>query len=107
VVSSSQHGDVNADDVNGNVSLNLDHGSARLSEVSGDVSIQGRGDDVTLTTSGRGPLNGELDWVKLSRVGKRWASIRPHGSGVRQAQRGPRTWTRIHCRGNDLRDRCV
>jgi len=68
---SSQHGDINADDVNGNVTVNLDHGSARLSQVSGDVSVQGRGEDVTLTDiKGAARVNGEIETVKLSRVGK-------------------------------------
>jgi DUF4097 and DUF4098 domain-containing protein YvlB len=68
---STQHGDVNADDINGNINLTLDHGSARISQVSGDVTIQGRGDDVTLTDiKGAARLNGEIQNVKLSRVGK-------------------------------------
>ena len=38
----SQHGDVTASDINGKLNLNLSGGSARISDISGDVSVQGR-----------------------------------------------------------------
>ena len=38
----SQRGDVHASDINGKLNLNLSRGSARVSGISGDVSVQGR-----------------------------------------------------------------
>ncbi|MGA8309236.1 MAG: hypothetical protein WB755_04355, partial [Terriglobales bacterium] len=45
---SSQHGDVATSDINGKVNLNLARGTARVSNVSSDVTVQGRADDVSL-----------------------------------------------------------
>ena len=76
----NQRGDVNVEDVNGDVNLNLDrssvnmggHSSARVSQVSGDVSVQGRSDEVSITdVKGAVRLNGDFtDSVKLSKIGK-------------------------------------
>jgi Putative adhesin/Domain of unknown function (DUF5668) len=76
---SNQRGDVVVDDVNGDVSLNMDHGTVnmghstvRVSQVSGDVSVQGRSDEVTISdVKGSVHLNGEFtDSLKLSKIGK-------------------------------------
>jgi hypothetical protein len=48
---SSQHGDVSTSDIKGKVTLNLAGGTARVSQISSDVSVQGRGDDVSWPTS--------------------------------------------------------
>lgn len=76
----NQRGDVNVEDVNGDVNLNLDrssvnmggHSSARVSQVSGDVSVQGRSDEVSVTdVKGAVRMNGDFtDSVKLSKIGK-------------------------------------
>jgi LiaF transmembrane domain/Toastrack DUF4097 len=76
----NQHGDVNIEDVNGDVNLNLDrssvnmggHNSARISQISGDVSVQGRSDEVSITdVKGAVRMNGDFtDSVKLSKIGK-------------------------------------
>ena len=76
----NQRGDVNVEDVNGDVNLNLDrssvnmggHSSARVSQVSGDVSVQGRSDEVSITdVKGAVRMNGDFtDSVKLSKIGK-------------------------------------
>jgi DUF4097 and DUF4098 domain-containing protein YvlB len=76
---SNQRGDVSVDDVNGDVNLNMDHSSVnmghssvRVSQVSGDVSVQGRSDEVTISdVKGGVRLNGEFtDSLKLSKIGK-------------------------------------
>lgn len=76
---SNQRGDVSVEDINGDVSLNLDHGSVnmghsslRVSQVSGDVSLQGRSDEVTISdVKGAIRLNGDIsDSLKLSKIGK-------------------------------------
>jgi DUF4097 and DUF4098 domain-containing protein YvlB len=68
----SQDGDVSVTDVNGQVSLNLDKSSARISQVSSDVSIQGRANDVSLEdVRGTVRLDGDfMESVKLSRIAK-------------------------------------
>ena len=76
----NQRGDINVEDVNGDVNLNLDrssvnmggHSSTRVSQVSGDVSVQGRSDEVSISdVKGAVRLNGDFaDSVKLSKVGK-------------------------------------
>jgi Domain of unknown function (DUF5668)/Putative adhesin len=76
----NQRGDVNVQDVNGNVNLDLDrssvnmgsHSSAHVSQVSGDVSVQGRSDEVSITdVKGAVRMNGDFtDSVKLSKIGK-------------------------------------
>ncbi|MGA8150298.1 MAG: DUF4097 family beta strand repeat-containing protein [Terriglobales bacterium] len=67
---SAQHGDVSASDVNGKVSLSLDHSSARGSQISSDVSIEGRANDVSLEDiKGSVHLDGEfMESVKLARI---------------------------------------
>lgn len=69
---SSQHGDVSASDITGKVNLNLEHSSARVSQVSSDVSIEGRADDVSIEdVKGNVQLNGEfMESVKLARIAK-------------------------------------
>jgi DUF4097 and DUF4098 domain-containing protein YvlB len=65
----SGQGDVAASDVNGKASLNLAHGSARVSKISSDVSVQGRADDIALEDiQGAARLTGEFDTIKLSRI---------------------------------------
>ncbi len=62
-------GDVAASDINGKVSLNLSRGSARVSKVSSDVSVQGRADDISLEdVKGAARLNGEFDTIKLAKI---------------------------------------
>jgi Putative adhesin len=66
---SSQGGEVAASDINGKVSLNLSHGTARISKISNDVSVQGRADDISAADiKGAARLSGEFDNVKLSRI---------------------------------------
>jgi DUF4097 and DUF4098 domain-containing protein YvlB len=66
----AQHNDVSASDINGKVDLNLEHSSARISQVSSDVSIEGRANDVSLEDiKGSVHLDGEfMETVKLSNI---------------------------------------
>src|SRR5579864_146773 len=68
----NQDGDVSVTDLNGSLSLNLDKSSARISEVSSDVTIQGRANDVSLEdVKGAVRLDGDfMESVKLSRIAK-------------------------------------
>jgi DUF4097 and DUF4098 domain-containing protein YvlB len=69
---SAQHNEVSATDINGKVTLNLDHSSARVSQVSSDVSIEGRANDVSLEDiKGAVHLDGEfMESVKLAKIGQ-------------------------------------
>lgn len=69
---SAQRGDVNIADLNGNANLNLDHSSARLSNILGDVSVDGRVNDLTISdVKGSARLNGEfMESVHLSKIAK-------------------------------------
>ncbi|MBV8051979.1 MAG: DUF4097 family beta strand repeat protein [Acidobacteriaceae bacterium] len=69
---SAQHNEVSASDINGKVSLNLDHSAARVSQVSSDVSIEGRANDVSLEDiKGAVHLDGEfMESVKLAKIGQ-------------------------------------
>ena len=69
---SAQHGDVNITDLNGSANLNLDHSSAKLSNILGDVAIDGRVNDLTITNvKGSARLNGEfMESVHLSQIAK-------------------------------------
>ena len=66
----SQHGDVNTTDIRGKVSLNLDHSSARISQIASDVSITGRANDVSIEdVKGAAHLDGEfMESVKLAKI---------------------------------------
>ena len=66
----SQHGDVTTTDINGKVGLNLDHSSARISQIASDVSIQGRANDVSIEdVKGAVHLDGEfMESVKLAKI---------------------------------------
>ena len=66
----SQKGEVSASDINGKVSLNLDHSAARLSQISADVSIEGRANDVSIEdVKGGVHLDGEfMESLKLSKI---------------------------------------
>jgi len=65
----SGRGDVTASDINGNVSLNMRHGSSRLSQISGDISVQGGGDEISLQEiKGNAHISGEFDNVKLAKI---------------------------------------
>lgn len=65
----SGQGDVAASDINGKASLNLSRGSARVSKVSSDVSVQGRADDIALEDiQGAARLTGEFDTIKLAKI---------------------------------------
>ena len=66
----SQHGEVSTTDVTGKVGLNLDHSSARISQVSSDVSIEGRANDVSIEdVKGAVHLDGEfMESVKLAKI---------------------------------------
>ena len=68
----SQTGDVSVTDLNGNLALNLEHSSARVSQVSSDVTIQGRANDVSIEdVKGTVHLDGDfMESVKLSRIAK-------------------------------------
>jgi hypothetical protein len=68
----SQDGDVSVTDLNGALTLNLDGSSARVSQVSSDVTIQGRANDVSLEDiKGSVHLDGDfMESVKLSRIAK-------------------------------------
>lgn len=68
----SQDGDVSVTDLNGVLTLNLDKSSARISQVSSDVSVQGRANDVSLEDiKGAVRLDGDfMESLKLSRIAK-------------------------------------
>ena len=63
-------GEVNINDHTGNISLNLNGSSARLAHVKGDVTIQGRANEVAVEdVDGAVHLNGEfMESVRLVRV---------------------------------------
>jgi hypothetical protein len=66
----NQHGNVNTTDITGKVSLNLDHSSARISQITSEVSIGGRANDVSIEDV-KGPvhLDGEfMESVKLAKI---------------------------------------
>ena len=70
---SNQHGDVVASDINGKVKLNAEHSSTRVSQVSGDVAVDGGHVNDTSIEDVKGfvSLNGEfMEGVKLARIGK-------------------------------------
>ena len=69
---SSNHGDVSLADINGKVSLDLDHSSARVSQIAGDVAVEGHANDVSLQDiKGGVRLNGEfMESVKLAKIAK-------------------------------------
>jgi len=68
----SQDGDVSVTDLNGTLTLNLDSSSARVSEVSSDVTVQGRGKDIDLEdVKGAVRLDGDfMESIKLTRIAK-------------------------------------
>jgi hypothetical protein len=68
----SRRGDVSITDLNGNAIVNLDDSSARLSQISSDVVIQGRAKEVSLEdVKGTARLDGDFrESVKLSRIAK-------------------------------------
>jgi hypothetical protein len=65
-------GEVNINDHTGNVSVNLDGSSARLAHLKGDVTIQGKANEVAVEdVEGAVHLNGEFqESVRLVRVSK-------------------------------------
>ena len=68
----SQDGEVSVSDLSGPLTLNLDKSSARVSQVSSDVTVQGRANDVSLEdVKGAVRLDGDfMESVKLSRIAK-------------------------------------
>jgi DUF4097 and DUF4098 domain-containing protein YvlB len=68
----NQNGDVSVTDLNGALKLDLEHSSARISQVSSDVTIQGRANDVSVEdVKGTVHLDGDfMESVKLSRIAK-------------------------------------
>lgn len=68
----SQNGDVSITDLNGNLKMDLNHSSARISQVTSDVTIQGRANDVSVEdVKGALHLDGDfMESVKLSRITK-------------------------------------
>jgi len=68
----SAEGDVSVTDLNGSLTLNLDGSSARISQVSSDVTIQGRTNDISLEdVKGTVRLDGDfMESVKLSHIAK-------------------------------------
>ncbi len=67
-----QRGEVNLNDLTGNAVLNLEGSSARAQHVKGDITIQGRADEVSLEdVDGAVHLNGEFrETTRLVRVSK-------------------------------------
>jgi hypothetical protein len=70
VEASDQDGDVSVTDVNGSLTLNLEHSSARISKISSDVIVRGRANDVSVEdVQGSLKLDGDfIENVKLSRI---------------------------------------
>lgn len=68
----SQDGDVSVTDLNGALTLNLERSSAQISQISSDVTIQGRANDVSIEdVKGAVHLNGDfMESVKLARIAK-------------------------------------
>jgi hypothetical protein len=68
----SAEGDVSVSDLNGSLTLDLEGSSARISQVSSNVTIQGRANDVSLEDiKGVLRLDGDfMESVKLSRIAK-------------------------------------
>ncbi len=68
----SQDGDVSVTDLNGTLTLNLDGSSVRASQISSDVTVQGRGKDISLEdVKGAVRLDGDfMESVKLTRIAK-------------------------------------
>jgi hypothetical protein len=68
----SQNGDVSITDLNGTVKLSLDRSAARISQISSDVTIQGRANDVSIEdVKGTVRLDGDfMETVKLSHIAK-------------------------------------
>jgi DUF4097 and DUF4098 domain-containing protein YvlB len=66
------HGEVSLADINGKADLNLDHSSARVSQIKSDVSVQGRANDVSLEDiNGSVRLDGEfMESLKLVKIAK-------------------------------------
>ena len=69
---SNQHGEVSLNDHTGNAVLNLEQSSARAQHVKGDITIQGRANEVSLEdVDGAVHLNGEFqESTRLVRVSK-------------------------------------
>lgn len=66
---SNQRGDVSLTEIKGKVNLSLAGGSARVSQVSSDVAVQGRGNDISVEEiMGAVRLTGEFDSIKLSKI---------------------------------------
>ena len=67
-----QRGEVNVGDLVGSATLTLDHSSARLQHIKGDVTIQGRANEVDVEdVDGAAHLNGEfMESVRLVRISK-------------------------------------
>ena len=64
-------GEVNINDQTGNVSLNLESGSVRLGHVKGDVTVQGRANEVAVEdVDGAVHVNGEFQGTRMVRVSK-------------------------------------
>jgi hypothetical protein len=68
----SHNGEVSITDLNGTVKLDLDHSAARISQISSDVTIQGRANDVSIEdVKGAVRLDGDfMETVKLSHIAK-------------------------------------
>ena len=68
----SQHAPVTLDDIVGNVALNLSNSSLKAEKISGDITIDGRADEVSLSdVKGTARLNGEfMESVRLSKIAK-------------------------------------
>jgi DUF4097 and DUF4098 domain-containing protein YvlB len=68
----SQHGEVSVSDIKGKVSLNLDHSSARVSQIGSGVTVEGRAEDISLEDiKGEVHLSGDFtESLKLARITK-------------------------------------
>jgi DUF4097 and DUF4098 domain-containing protein YvlB len=68
----SQDGDVSVTDLNGSLTLNLDNSSARVAQIASDVTVNGRGKDISLEdVKGVVRLDGDfMESVKLTRIAK-------------------------------------
>ena len=66
---SCQHGEISLQEINGNVNINLDHGSAKASNISGELTAQGRGEEISIEDAKRSVrISGEFDNVRLARI---------------------------------------
>ena len=105
----SQHGDVSVSDINGKVNLNLDHSSARVSQIASDVTIEGRADDVSIEDiKGAVHLNGDFtESVKLAKIAKPVSFKSARTDMEFSRLDGDWIWTPATCKRTTSPDRCA